>query len=804
MDWLIAPFEVSFVQRALWGGLLVSCLCALAGTWVVVRGMAFLGEALAHGMLPGVAVAALLGGNLLLGALVSASAMAAGVSVLSRNRRLSTDTGIGLLFVAMLATAVILISRSQSFAVDLTGFLFGDVLATRPGDLLFLLAALVVALVITVTGHRAFVALSFDPRTAHTLGLRPRAAQVALLALLTLAIAASFHIVGTLLVLGLLVAPPAAATYFTHRIPRIMLLAAGIGALSTVVGLVVSWHAGTAAGATIALTAVMIFFLSALVARVRSALRTRPGSGGSGGHGEGGPGPVNNDAGSPASGSTRTGASEPAGNSTGTEVLTPAGAGAAGRYTAGCGSAVTGLLRYSRSDRPGVVAAGTAPAADRAPGAPASDAAVIDGLGSQGYRPAPRGPIDRRPGDSARNGSLPGRKRFRRAVTRSLGGKTLGRVALAGLLVVPVAACGSEEPAESVPHGYVEGAEESASAQPRLVIADRDSGAVRLLDVVTEEITDVEPIPGVTGIAGDGRYAYLAAGDATTVVDSGSWVVDHGDHVHYYRAQPRRVGVVDGSVRSAHSDPVVSAAVLDTGSTVPADRAALDEGELRTGPAVKGVAVPYGGHLLVVSPGSAQIEVRTREDEPVETLTPQCPDPGGYTVTRRGAVFSCGDGALLVTERDDRFTAEKLPYPAGTTGSVTDFHHRPGSDVLVAVRESLLLVLDIARRSWRPIETGPVTAATTAGAGTAILALTPDGVLHAYDPATGAETAHHPVLSAPVDPAAAPVLLVDSERAYLNDPARREVHEIDYADDLRVARTFSFDIDPDLMVETGR
>ncbi|NKY33426.1 hypothetical protein HGA13_10130 [Nocardia speluncae] len=382
--------------------------------------------------------------------------------------------------------------------------------------------------------------------------------------------------------------------------------------------------------------------------------------------------------------------------------------------------------------------------------------------------------------------------------------QTLARVALSGLLVVPVAACGSEEPAEPVPHGYVEGAEESASAQPRLVIADRSSGAVRLLDVVTEEIADLEPVAGVTGVAGDGRYAYLAAGDATTVVDSGSWVVDHGDHVHYYRTQPRRIGVVDGSVRSAHSDPVVSAAVLDTGSTVPADRAALDEGELRTGPVVKGVAVPYGGHLLVAAPGSAQVEVRTRENEPVETLTPPCPDPGGTTVTRRGAVFSCGDGALLVTERDDRFTAEKLPYPAGTTGSVADFHHRPGSDVLVTVRDSRVLVLDIARRAWRPVETGPVTAATTAGAGTAILALTPDGVLHAYDPATGAETAYHRVLSAPVDPAVAPVLLVDSERAYLNDPARREVHEIDYADDLRVARTFSFDIDPDLMVETGR
>lgn len=679
MDWLIAPFEVTFVQRALWGGLLVSCLCALAGTWVVVRGMAFLGEAMAHGMLPGVAVAALLGGNLLLGAVVSASAMAAGISVLSRNRRLSTDTGIGLLFVGMLAIGVILISRSRSFAVDLTGFLFGDVLATRPRDLLFLLVALVAALVLTVLGHRAFLALAFDPRTAHTLGLHPRRAQIALLALLTLAIAASFHVVGTLLVFGLLVAPPAAATYCTHRIPRIMLLAAVFGALATVTGLVISWHAGTAAGATIAATAVAIFFAAAAGARLRAALR-----GGS----RGGPG--------------------------------------TGR--------ASGLVRG----------------------------------------------------------------------TRKRAGRAVGVIA-AALLLVPVAACGGETgetPAEPVPHGYVAGAEESASAQPRLVLADRSSGAVRILDLVTEEVITQDPVPGLAQIADDGRYAYLAASGATTVLDSGSWVVDHGDHVHYYRAAPRRIGALPGSVRSAHSDTAVAAAVLDNRSTALADRSALDEGTLTLGPVLDGPALPYGGHLLVANTG--RIQVRDRENAPVQTLEPGCDRPGGQTVTRRGAVFSCADGALVVIERDDRFTAAKVPYPAGTTGSTGQFFHRRGSDVLVAVRDSRALVLDIAHRAWRPIGPGPVVAATTAGAGTDVLTLDAGGVLHSYDPETGAETGHRALPSGPVDPAKPPVLLVDAERAYVNDPAGRRIHEIDYADGLRIARTFDLDITPDLMVETGR
>ncbi|MDG9705676.1 zinc ABC transporter permease AztB [Streptomyces sp. DH37] len=266
MEWLTGPFEVAFVQRALWGGILVSLICALAGTWVVLRGMAFLGDAMSHGMLPGVAVASLLGGNLLVGAAVSAAAMALGVTALGRAPRLSHDTGIGLLFVGMLALGVIIVSRSQSFAVDLTGFLFGDVLAVRGSDLVHLAAALGIALVVSAAGHRPFVALVFDERKAHTLGLRPRLAHAALLGLLTLAIVASFHVVGTLLVFGLLIAPPAAVLPWARRIPTIMAGAACLGAVATFLGLLLSWHLGTAAGATIAAAAVAQFLLSQLAA----------------------------------------------------------------------------------------------------------------------------------------------------------------------------------------------------------------------------------------------------------------------------------------------------------------------------------------------------------------------------------------------------------------------------------------------------------------------------------------------------------------------------------------------------------
>ncbi|WP_159942863.1 MULTISPECIES: zinc ABC transporter permease AztB [unclassified Nocardiopsis] len=263
MEALFDPFGVVFVQRALWGGVLVSLICAIAGTWVVLRGMAFLGDAMSHGMLPGVALASLLGQSLFLGAALAAAAMAAGVTALGRSRRLSRDTGIGLLFVGMLAAGVIIVSHSASFAVDLTGFLFGDVLAVRERDLVQLGPALAVAAAVALTGHRAFVALAFDPRKAHTLGLAPRLAHAALLGLVTLAVVASFHVVGTLLVFGLLIAPPAAAALWARSIPGIMLGAALLGSAATFLGLLVSWHWETAAGATIAAVAVTSFFASA-------------------------------------------------------------------------------------------------------------------------------------------------------------------------------------------------------------------------------------------------------------------------------------------------------------------------------------------------------------------------------------------------------------------------------------------------------------------------------------------------------------------------------------------------------------
>ncbi|MDF2665213.1 MAG: mntB [Microbacterium sp.] len=275
MPLLTDPFSFEFVQRAFWGGSLVAILCGIAGTWVIVRGMAFLGEALAHGMLPGVALATVLGLPVLLGAAASAVVMSLGIGALQRRGRLSYDTSIGLLFVGMLALGVIVISHAGSFATDATAILFGDILAIGVDDLRVLAVAVALGLVTAVLAHRSLVALAIDERVAHVLGLRPRLAQTALVGLVTLAVVASYQAVGSLLVVGLLVAPAVAARPWTHRIPTTMALAAVIGVAAVLGGLVISWHAATAAGATIAATAIAAAGVSGALRATFTSLRRR-------------------------------------------------------------------------------------------------------------------------------------------------------------------------------------------------------------------------------------------------------------------------------------------------------------------------------------------------------------------------------------------------------------------------------------------------------------------------------------------------------------------------------------------------
>lgn len=239
---------------------------------MVVRGLAFFGEALSHGLLPGIAVAVLWGFDLSLGALASAIVMVLGINLVHRTTKFPDDTGIGLLFVGMLALGVVIISREDTYAGDLTSFLFGDVLGVRGDDIRLAAIVLAVTLVGVVVGHRAFLALAVNRQKATALGLRPGVAHIAMLALLALSVVASFQAVGTLLVFGLLVAPPATALLLVRRLPVAMAVAVVFGWVAVVLGLAISYHADTAASATVAGVAVAQFFVALALSELRDHL----------------------------------------------------------------------------------------------------------------------------------------------------------------------------------------------------------------------------------------------------------------------------------------------------------------------------------------------------------------------------------------------------------------------------------------------------------------------------------------------------------------------------------------------------
>lgn len=276
VDWLFDPFQLAFQQRALIGGVLAAVALALVGTWVVIRGLSFLGDALVHGVVPGIALAILFDFNVLLGAGAAAVAMLAGISLVHRQTAFSEDTSIGLLFVGMLGLGVILISRTESYTGSLTAILFGDALGVTEGDILLLSLLLAITFVGSVLLFRPFLALSFNEQKAALLGLRPRFAHIALLALITLAIVGSFQTVGTLLVFGLLVGPPATAALLVRRVPAMMALAALLGAFSVALGLIISYHADTSGSATMAVVPIGLFFIALSVRAVRERSRSAP------------------------------------------------------------------------------------------------------------------------------------------------------------------------------------------------------------------------------------------------------------------------------------------------------------------------------------------------------------------------------------------------------------------------------------------------------------------------------------------------------------------------------------------------
>lgn len=265
MDWLTDPWSFEFMQRALLAGIIVSVAAGMVGVFVVLRGLAFLGDAVAHTQLAGAAVALVLGGGavlITLGAGVAAVLTAFGVALLTLRGRLREDTAIGIMFAGFFALGVVLISRQRTFAIDLGSLLVGHILGASWTDLIVMaaLAVVVTALVLSFLPELRFSA--YDPEVAAVSGVPVGLMQIGLLVLIALATVVAFRLVGVILAVAILVTPAAAAVLLTRRFKLMMVVAILVGVLSTVLGLYASFHFDLAAGPSIVLTAVLLMVLS--------------------------------------------------------------------------------------------------------------------------------------------------------------------------------------------------------------------------------------------------------------------------------------------------------------------------------------------------------------------------------------------------------------------------------------------------------------------------------------------------------------------------------------------------------------
>lgn len=265
LAFLLQPLQYPFMQRGMIAAILVGIVCAVVGVYVVLRGMAFFGDALAHAILPGVAVGYLVGGGargpLFWWALVTAMMAALGIGALIRSTKMREDTAIGIVFAGMFALGIALISTVRNYTADLAHFLFGDVLAVSASDLLLIGLFGGVILLIVVFFYKEFLLISFDPLLAATLRLPAHTLDYMLYILIALTVVISLQTVGVALMVAMLVTPAATANLLTRRLPVMMLLAAILASLAGVIGLYLSYYLSVASGAAIVLTSTFFFIL---------------------------------------------------------------------------------------------------------------------------------------------------------------------------------------------------------------------------------------------------------------------------------------------------------------------------------------------------------------------------------------------------------------------------------------------------------------------------------------------------------------------------------------------------------------
>lgn len=275
VEFVVQPLRYPFIIRGLWASFMVGTVCAVVGSYVVLRGMAFFGDALAHAILPGIAVAYLLNINLLVGALVMGLLTALGIGYLSRRGQIKEDTAIGVIFAACFALGVALLSTVRSYSVDLTHILFGNVLGVSNTDLWLIAGLGILVLAAVILLYKELLVISFDPVLAATLRLPQNTLHYFLLMLIALTTVISLQTVGVALMVAMLVTPAATAYLLTRQLWQMMIVGAAIGAVSSIAGLYLSFYANLASGAAVVLVCTAFFLLAFVFAPRRGVVWVR-------------------------------------------------------------------------------------------------------------------------------------------------------------------------------------------------------------------------------------------------------------------------------------------------------------------------------------------------------------------------------------------------------------------------------------------------------------------------------------------------------------------------------------------------
>lgn len=265
------PLQFQFMERAMIAVIMVGAISGVIGTFVVVRGMSFFGDALAHSILPGVALAYLYGRDLFIGGLIAGIGTALGIGWLTHEKRMKEDTAIGVVFAGMFALGIAIISTANAYSVDLTHILFGNVLGVSRGDLRVMAGCGAAVVITTLLFYKEFLVLSFDPALAKALKLPNEALRLLLLVLIAMTVVASLQTVGVALMVAMLVTPAATAQLLVKRLHYMMIAASLIGVVSGVTGLYISFHQEVASGPAIVLTATVIFLLTFIATRAAHA-----------------------------------------------------------------------------------------------------------------------------------------------------------------------------------------------------------------------------------------------------------------------------------------------------------------------------------------------------------------------------------------------------------------------------------------------------------------------------------------------------------------------------------------------------